>query len=187
MPELRTGRLLLRDWRSSDLAPFAELNADPVAMEHFPSTLTTEQSAEMIDAMRARWRDDGLAWWAVEDLADGSFVGAVGPMRVAIDAAFNDPAAPAIEMGWRLRRQVWGRGYAVEAARAAMAWVVDEHPEEEIVSFTVVDNTKSRRVMEKLGMVHDAHGDFAHPRVPDGSPLRRHVLYRLSQSSWVDH
>lgn len=186
MPELRTERLLLRDWRASDLSSFAELNADPVAMEHFPSTLTTEQSAEMIDAMRARWCDDGLAWWAVEDLADGEFVGAVGPMRVTFDASFNDSEEPLVEIGWRLRRNVWGLGYAPEAAQAALTWAFENPSIDEILAFTVVANSRSRRVMEKLGMAHDPDGDFDHPRTPDDSPLRRHVLYRLPRTSWVD-
>jgi len=185
MPELRTERLLLRDWRESDLEPFAELNSDPIAMEHFPSTLTTAQSAEMIEAQRARWSDDGLGWWAVEDLADGEFVGAVGPMRVTFDAPFNDAGARLVEVGWRLRRQVWGRGYAPEGARAAISWAFQDPSLDEILSFTVVDNDRSRRVMEKLGMTHDPDGDFEHPRVPDGSPLRRHVLYRLQRTSWA--
>lgn len=184
MPELRTERLLLRGWQDTDLAPFAELNADPIAMEHFPSTLDTEQSAAMIERLRTRWREDGLSWWAVEELATGEFVGAVGLMRVDIDAPFNDQEDPNTEIGWRLRRAAWGRGYATEAARAVVDHAFGDPSLDELVSFTVVANTRSRRVMEKLGMTHDADGDFAHPRVEPGTPWRHHVLYRLERSRW---
>ena len=186
VPELRTERLLLRDWRGSDLAPFAELNSDPIAMEHFPSTMTRAQSDEMVEAQRARWRDDAMSWWAVEDAATGQFLGAVGPMLVTIDAPFNDPMAPSVELGWRLRRESWGRGHATEAALAALVWVFEDPGLDEVVSFTVVANSRSRRVMEKLGMVHDPVGDFDHPRVPDSSPLRRHALYRVSRAAWSE-
>jgi RimJ/RimL family protein N-acetyltransferase len=184
MPELRTERLRLRDWRDADLAPFAELNADPIAMEHFPSTLSPEQSAKMIDRLRERWALHGLSWWAVDALESGEFLGAVGLMRVDMDAQFNDPEDPSIEIGWRLRRAVWGHGLAPEAATAALEWAFDARDAEEVVAFTVVANERSRRVMEKLGMSHDPDGDFDHPRVTDGSPLRRHVLYRLPRSRW---
>ena len=184
MPELRTERLLLRDWREEDLDPFAELNADPVAMEHFPSALSAAQSAQMVERIRERWFDDGLSWWAVESRDTGEFLGAVGLMRVDFDAPFNDPARPSIEAGWRLRRAAWGHGYAPEAAVAALRWGFDERGADEIVAFTVVTNERSRRVMEKIGMVHDADGDFGHPRVESGSPQRRHVLYRATRSSW---
>lgn len=184
MPELRTERLLLRGWQDADLAPFAELNADPLAMEHFPSTLSTEQSAAMVEVLGTRWREDGLSWWAVEVLATGAFVGAVGLLRVDIDALFNDPEHPSTEIGWRLRREAWGQGYATEAARAVVDHAFRDPTLDELVSFTVVANTRSRRVMEKLGMTHDADGDFAHPRVEPGTPWRHHVLYRLPRSRW---
>src|SRR4051794_21388025 len=94
MPELRTDRLLLRDWRDEDLAPFAALNADPVAMEHFPSTLTTAQSAAMIDRLQERWSEHGLSWWAVDSLESGEFLGAVGLLLVDFEVSFDDPDSP---------------------------------------------------------------------------------------------
>ncbi len=184
VPTLRTQRLILRDWRDADLEPFARLNADPVAMEHFPSTLDTAATVELIEVIRRRWRDDGRCWWAVEELATGSFVGAVGLMLVHFDAPFHDVEhAPATEVGWRLLPSMWGRGYATEAASASVDWGFEHLGLDEIVSFTVVDNVRSRRVMERLGMEHDPAGGFEHPGVVDPeSPLRQHVLYRLPAS-----
>jgi RimJ/RimL family protein N-acetyltransferase len=187
MPELRTDRMLLRDWRDEDLAPFAELNSDPIAMEHFPSTLTTAQSAEMIERLREQWASHGWSWWAVGSLESGEFLGAVGLLLVDLDAPFNDPEDPSIEVGWRLRRAAWGQGFATEAATAALDWAFGLQAAEEVVSFTAPVNHRSRRVMEKLGMRHDPDGDFDHQRVEPGSTLRRHVLYRLPRTSWPRH
>ena len=178
-PELRTDRLVLRDWRESDLLPFGELNADPVVMEHFPSTLDAEGTRATVERQRARWRDDGMGWWAVEDAATGSFVGAVGLMRVDFAAPFHDVSQPVAEIGWRLARSAWGQGYATEAASASLQWGFDDLRLDEIVSFTVTANQRSRRVMERLGMVRDPSVDFEHPRVDPDSPLRHHVVYRL--------
>jgi len=179
VPELRTDRLVLRDWRESDLEPFGEINADPVVMEHFPSTLDAEGTRAMVERQRERWRDDGMGWWAVEHAATGEFVGTVGLMRVDFAAPFHDVGHPVAEVGWRLARSAWGQGYATEAARASLAWGFDDVGLDEIVSFTVAANKRSRRVMERLGMVRDPSVDFEHPRVDPDSPLRHHVVYRL--------
>jgi RimJ/RimL family protein N-acetyltransferase len=88
-------------------------------------------------------------------------------------------ASEVIETGWRIAREHWGRGYAPEAARAALAFGFERLGLAEIVSFTAVGNVRSRRVMEKIGMAHDPAGDFEHPGLPPGHRLRRHVLYRI--------
>jgi RimJ/RimL family protein N-acetyltransferase len=167
---IRTERLLLRRWRAEDRAPFAALNADPAVMEHFPAPLTRQESDALADRIEAGFDRHGFGLWAVQ--AGGVLVGFTGlsvpPPEVA----------PEVEVGWRLARSAWGHGYAAEAARAAIA-----HGRGvgvgAVVSFTAVDNVRSRRVMERLGMTHDPAEDFDHPRVPAGHRLRRHVLYRL--------
>lgn len=173
--EFRTKRLLLRGWREDDRAPFAELNADPIAMEHFPATLTRRESDALVDRMQGRLTENSWGLWALERLADGEFVGFTGLAHVADDLVF----APATEVGWRLRRQFWGHGYATEAGRAALDHAFSVLALDEVVSMTSVTNLASQRVMQRLGMTRDPADDFDHPRIPDGHPARPHVLYRL--------
>ena len=92
--------------------------------------------------------------------------------------AFEAHFTPAVEVGWRLAAEHWSRGYATEAARAALDYGFTTAGLDEIVSFTVPANSRSRAVMERLGMTHDPADDFDHPRIEPGHPLRRHVLYR---------
>jgi RimJ/RimL family protein N-acetyltransferase len=176
-PELRTERLLLRRWREADREPFAALNADPAVMEHFPATMSRAESDGLVDRIEAAFEERGFALWAVEVAVDGGFAGFVGLAQVRFEARFT----PAVEVGWRLARERWGRGYATEAARAVIAFGFEEVGLEEIVSFTAPVNVRSWRVMERLGMTRDPAGDFDHPAVPPGHPLRRHVLYRLAR------
>jgi RimJ/RimL family protein N-acetyltransferase len=180
-PALRTERLLLREWQDDDRAPFAELNADPEVMEHFPAVLSREESDAFVDGIRSAWAR-GFGLWAVEETAKGRFIGYVGFSVPTWEAAFT----PCVEIGWRLRADAWGQGLATEAARAALAWAVAniEPPRGEIVSFTTVGNLRSRRVMEKIGFVRDEAADFDHPRLPDWE-FRRHVLYRRRLSDFA--
>ena len=168
MSELRTDRLLLRRWRDGDREPFASLNADPAVMEHFPATMTHEQSDAFVDRIEAHFDEHGYGLWAVE--ADGAFLGFTGLVWQTYEASFT----PALEVGWRLARAAWGHGYATEAATAALARgleVVDS-----VVSTTALTNLRSQRVMQRIGMRREL--EFAHPRVPEGHPVRPHVLYR---------
>jgi RimJ/RimL family protein N-acetyltransferase len=170
---IRTDRLLLRQWRESDRAPWAAMNADPAVREHFPGLLTRQQSDEALDRMAAQLDERGWGLWAVD--RDGAFLGFTGLLPV--DAAL--PFAPAVEIGWRFARDAWGHGYATEAARAVVAFAFDELGLKELVSMTATSNTRSMAVMERLGMTRDASDDFEHPAVPEGHPVRPHVLYRL--------
>jgi ribosomal-protein-alanine N-acetyltransferase len=177
---LRTERLLLREWRPEDREPFARLNADPEVMEFFPAPLTREQSDAFVDRIEEQFAEHGLGVWAVEDLATGEFIGFAGLLQQRFEAPFT----PAFEIGYRLARHTWGQGLATEAARAAVADAFERAALREIVSLTAVGNVRSRAVMRRLGMTHDPADDFDHPRVPDGHPLKRHVLYRLSVERW---
>ena len=172
---ITTERLLLRAWRDGDRTPWAELCADPEVMRHFPLMPTREQSDAMVDRIDTHFAAHGYGLWAVERRSERDFIGFVGCHQLTYDAHFT----PAVEVGWRLARHAWGRGYAPEAARAAIDHVFAITELDSIVSVTVPANTPSRRVMEKLGMTRDADGDFLHPKVEDGHPLQPHVLYRL--------
>jgi len=170
---IRTERLVLRRWREEDKEPFAALNADPVVMEHFPATLTREESDALVERIEAGFDEHGFGWWAVE--ADGEFIGFTGLSVPRFTAHFT----PCVEIGWRLARSAWGRGFATEAARASLEDGFGRAGLIEVVSFTAVPNVRSQAVMRRLGMTHDPAEDFDHPALPEGHPLRRHVLYRI--------
>lgn len=143
-------------------------------MEHFPGTLTRRQSDELVDRIEVGFAENGFFLWAVEVRASGEFIGFAGLAAPGFEAHFT----PAVEIGWRLARSAWGHGYATEAARAALDFGFEDGLDE-IVSLTTVANRRSRAVMERLGMSHDAADDFEHPSLPPGHPQRPHVLYRL--------
>jgi RimJ/RimL family protein N-acetyltransferase len=177
-PSLQSERLVLRQWRESDRAPFAALNADTSVMEHFVAPLTREQSNASVDRIAAALEQRPFGLWAVEVRTTGEFIGFVGLDVPSFDASFT----PTVEVGWRLARGAWGHGYATEGAVEAMRHGFDTVGIDEIVSFTAVANTRSQRVMERIGMVRD--GEFDHPSIASDHRLRRHVLYRLTRAGW---
>ncbi len=172
---LKTSRLLLRPWRLSDRAPFAAMNADPRVMEHFPAPLSQNESDATIARIEAHLDQHGFGLWAVEILGVAPFAGFIGLSIPRFEAHFT----PCVEIGWRLAADFWGSGYATEGAQAALVFGFADLGLKQIVSFTAPANARSRRVMEKLGMTRTASDDFDHPLLPEGHPLRRHVLYRL--------
>ena len=176
MTELVTERLLLRQWRDEDLEPFVALGADPEVMRYFPSTHTRERSEAVARDFAYGIEERGWGFWAVEVRDGAPFIGFVGLGEPGFEAHFT----PAVEVAWRLGREHWGHGYATEAARASVEFGFGQLGLEEIVGMTVPANTRSRAVMERLGMTRDPADDFEHPRVPPGA-LKRHVLYRLGR------
>lgn len=178
---IRTERLLLRPWRDEDREPFADLNADPEVMRYFQSPLNRAASDRLTDRILEHFERHGFGPWAVELPGAAPFIGFTGLFVPDFDAPFM----PCVEVGWRLAREHWGKGYAPEAARAAMRHGFDHGGLEEIVSYTVEDNAASRRVMEKLGMRRNPAEDFEHPKLEPGHPLRPHVLYRISKKDFI--
>ncbi len=178
-PPLQTPRLVLRRWRDSDRAPFARMNADPRVMKHFPACLTEEESNLSAARIEAHFELHGFGLFAAELRATGAFSGYIGLSVPAFETHFT----PCVEIGWRLAPEYWNRGLATEGARAVLRYAFEDLRLSEIVSFTVPDNLPSRRVMEKIGMTHNPADDFDHPRLPEGHPLRRHVLYRIRRWS----
>jgi RimJ/RimL family protein N-acetyltransferase len=173
--ELRTERLRLRPWRLADREPFAALNADPRVMEFFPAPLSRAESDAGAARIAAHFEAQGFGLWAVEVIGGTPFIGYIGLAVPAFRAHFT----PCTEIGWRLAHDAWGHGYATEGASEVCRFAFETLGLPEIVSLTVPANTRSRRVMEKLCMRRDPADDFDHPRLPEGHPLRRHVLYRL--------
>ncbi|MBX7115022.1 MAG: GNAT family N-acetyltransferase [Myxococcaceae bacterium] len=179
--QLRTERLLLRQWRPEDRAPFAALNADKRVREHFPSLLSNDKSDELAGKLEREIAERGYGFWAVEVPGVTPFAGFVGLSMPDFKAHFT----PSVEIGWRLAWDHWGQGYATEAARAAVAFAFGKLQLPELVSYTVPANVRSRWVMEKLGFTRRAEEDFDHPALGEGHPMRRHVLYRLSREQWA--
>jgi RimJ/RimL family protein N-acetyltransferase len=174
---LETDRLILRPWRESDLAPFAALNDDAETMRHFPAPLTRAESDAMVARIQEKMQANGWGLFALELKKDGRFAGMTGLNRPSFEAHFT----PCIELGWRLPRDLWGQGLAVEAASACRDYAFNVLGEERLYAFTIPANRSSQRVMEKIGMTRVENGDFDHPALPAGHPIRRHVLYAIDR------
>ncbi len=171
---LQTARLRLRRWMPSDLDPFATLNRDSEVMRYFPALRDRAESVASMERFEASFEANGFGFW-VMDLPDAGFIGFCGLAVPRFTAHFT----PCVEIGWRMARAHWGRGYATEAAHAALADGFSRLGLTEVVAFTAEGNLPSRRVMERIGMSRDLAGDFDHPSVPPDHALSRHVLYRI--------
>jgi len=179
MEVIRTERLLLRSWRDADAAPFRALNQDPRVHEFLPGPMSMQQVERFMQVHNAMRRGTGMCYLAIEVVHSGELAGFVGLKR-HLDTL---PCAPCTDIGWRLGAAHWGKGYASEGAAACLRHGFEELGLDEIVSFTVPDNLRSRRVMERLGMRRDPDGDFDHPALAPGHRLARHVLYRLARQA----
>jgi RimJ/RimL family protein N-acetyltransferase len=172
---LTTERLLLRRWRVEDRLPLQRINADPRVMEFMPGLLSAQESDALIVRIEDHFDRHGFGLFALERRIDANLIGFVGLMI----PSFQAPFMPAVEIGWRLGAGYWGQGFATEAARAVLHYGLETLALGSVVSFTVPNNVPSRRVMERIGMKHDPSEDFDYPSLPNGHPLRRHVLYRI--------
>jgi RimJ/RimL family protein N-acetyltransferase len=177
--EFDTERLHLRQWRASDREPFAQLNADPRVMEFFPNCFDRAASDAMADRIEEKIAQQGWGLWAVQTKNTQDFIGFVGLNRPAAEL----PCSPCVEVGWRLAFPYWGYGYATEAAKGALQIGFEKLNFQEIVSFTALQNRRSRAVMERLQM-HEMPETFLHPSLPPEHPLAGHCLYKLSQSEF---
>jgi RimJ/RimL family protein N-acetyltransferase len=188
---LTTPRLLLRPWRDDDVDAFAAMFDDPAVMEFLmPARGRMSAFADadhaainaIVGRVRAHFDRHGFGWWAAELRETGAFIGFIGLSYIPFEAHFT----PAVEVGWRLASAYWGQGYATEGARASLEAGFTQLSLSEIVSITVPANARSRRVMERIGMARAPADDFDHPRLAEGDPLRRHVLYRITKAQWQE-
>lgn len=173
MTNLRTQRLLLRPWKESDFEAFAKLNADIDVMAYFPHTLSQNESDAMAERIKKGIEEKGWGLWAASIVGGADFIGFIGLNIPLFEADFM----PAVEVGWRLAKEFWGKGYATEGALAAIDYGFNVLKLEKIISFTTPLNTKSLAVMHKLAM--QPAGEFEHPKIPKSHPLRRHLLYSI--------
>jgi ribosomal-protein-alanine N-acetyltransferase len=179
-PTLETERLLLRRWKPKDRVQFAAINADPEVMEHFPSTLTAEESDQFVRRIDRQFEQLGFGLWAVEIKWARRFIGFCG---LAVPT-FTTHFTPAVEIGWRFAKDQWGNGYATEAANAVLDFGFEKAGLEQILSWAIPANTRSTQVMERLGMQRAPDLDFDHPRFLHDDRLRRHVVYRMTRPEW---
>ena len=171
---IETERMILREWEDADRAPFATINGDALVMEFLPRLLSEKDSDHLVDKFQKHFQAHGYGVYVMERKEDGAFMGFTGLNKVEFKADFT----PATEIAWRLGYEYWGKGYASEAARGVLDYAASDLKLDEVVAFTVHDNTRSIGVMEKVGMVLDPDGGFDYPTLPEGHPLGRFVLYR---------
>jgi RimJ/RimL family protein N-acetyltransferase len=169
---IETARLILREWREEDRAPFLELCASAVVMEHLGGPRDAGEVDAAIDRMGACQAEHGHCFWAMERKADGAFLGFCGLKRGTIDPIMGWP-----ELGWRMRQEAWGHGYAREAAAASLAWGWANLSDPRIVAITVPANRRSWGLMERIGLAHRPELDFGHPDFPEDHPLHPHITY----------
>jgi RimJ/RimL family protein N-acetyltransferase len=169
-------RVLLRPWTEDDLEPLAKMSADPEVMRYFPGLLSRDESTALLQRLKRGIDERGWGLWAVE--INRECAGFTGLAVPDFEAAFM----PCVEIGWRLRREFWGAGYALEAARLALRFAFATLRLPEVVSFTARVNHRSERLMRRLEMTRSPHDDFEHPKLPPGHRLRDHIVYRISHS-----
>ena len=177
--DLESERVRLRQWVESDVSGFIRLNSDPDVMQYFPKTLTEKESEEFVSVMSSIIDKQGWGFWAAELKPSQEFIGFVGlnsPRTIF-------PFSPCVEVGWRLHKEYWGNGYATEAGRISLAYAFDILKIDEVVSFTTESNSKSRKVMERLGM-ENTNENFKYPDLPNEHSLSEHVLYRITEAQW---
>ena len=181
--ELRTPRILLRQWKDSDLDKWCVMNADAEVRKFFPKLLTSDEARDEMTRMRAGIAQRGWGLWAAEVPGTHVFIGLIGLNIPSYEA----PWMPVVEVGWRLAPEAWHKGYATEGAAAALNFAFAHLELSQVIAISVAPNTSSHNVMTRLGMQRDTAADFDHPRVPPEWPLRRHILHRLPRESWQIH
>lgn len=177
-----TDRLLIRNWREADRDLLFEICSDPVVLTHFPGPQSRAETDEIFDRIQKRIAETGLGFPAIERKSDGETLGFCGVKHADVGDALPQDT---VEIGWRLAYRHWGQGYVTESAKAALAYGFDRLKLSEIVSFAVPANTRSKAVMERIGLKRDLSRDFIHPLVPDTHRhLKHHVLYAMNVTDW---
>ncbi len=179
--DLNSPRLLLRQWRPEDQTIFARMNADTDVMRYYPACLTILQSNHLAQKLATLIEKRGWGLWALELKESGEFIGFSGLHQPEADLPFN----PCVEIGWRLAKEYWGKGYATEAAQVALEFAFNNLGLSEVISFTSKQNSRSSSVMQRLSMINTQQ-NFQHPGIKEGQPLREHVLYKITRQQWQD-
>lgn len=175
-----TDRLFLRTWKKSDLETFYKINSDPQVMEFMPKTLRREESNQAAERIQAHFKSHNFGLWAIELKSTHQFIGFVGLSIPTFESHFT----PCVEIAWRLGKDFWGKGFATEAAKKSLEIGFTTFNLNEILAFTVLANLRSIGIMKKLGMKTNPLENFDHPKLPENSPLKKHVLYRINKLEW---
>ncbi|KTD11233.1 GNAT family N-acetyltransferase [Legionella jamestowniensis] len=176
MKIIESKRLIIREWLETDYPLFIEMNADAQVMQYFPAILSEKETMAMLARIHAHIQQHGFGLWAAELKETAEFIGFIGLNIPSFSAHFS----PCVEIGWRLSPRFWGKGLAIEGAKAVLAYGFKQLGLKEIVSFTTITNVRSQRVMQKIGMTCDGKDNFCHPNLPLKHPLSPHVLYRIT-------
>lgn len=168
-------RLGFRNWKESDIIPFAKMNSDLEVMQYFPLPLSRKETINLVNRIQSHFKKWDFGLWAVEEKESENFIGFIGLNYADFKSSFT----PCFEIGWRLDSRFWGKGYASEGARLCIEKGFEEFNLKEIYSFTSVLNTKSENVMIKIGMKKVM--EFEHPKLDKKNLLCKHVLYRISR------
>ncbi|MEZ7893267.1 MAG: GNAT family N-acetyltransferase [Candidatus Wallbacteria bacterium] len=172
--ELFTKRLWLRPWQEKDAEPFCEMNSDPEVMKYFPNPLNNDETINFIERIKIKFAETGFGLFAVEVMQSGEFIGFIGLSQPKFKSFFT----PCYEIGWRLKKNAWGQGYATEGAAECLKLGFGQLNLDKIYSFTAAINLRSENVMKRLGLIKE--GEFPHPSLPPESPLSRHLLYAVT-------
>ena len=178
---LETERLILRTWIDADLQPMLDINQDPKVMEYFPSLQDLKTTKSFLTKVNNHLNEHGYSLYACVRKNSNEFIGFIGLFTTDFKAHFT----PATEIGWRLSSRHWGQGFATEGAKAVLDYAFRDLKRPKLVSFTATENKRSIRVMEKIGLHHNAEHDFDHPKLDDTSPLKKHVLYQLTRDEYL--
>ncbi|MEM9821562.1 MAG: GNAT family N-acetyltransferase [Bacteroidota bacterium] len=173
----KSERLGFRNWRQTDLSEFAALNADPDVMEHFPKPLTREETLAFIERLQKHYDQNGYNYFATEVLATGELIGFIGLAYQSYETVFT----PATDIGWRLKKSAWGKGYATEGARRCLAHAFQDLHLDKVVATCTFENTKSENVMKKIGMIRK--GTFLHPKLKDYPEYEKCIWYEIQNNS----
>ncbi len=172
----KSERLGFRNWRNEDLEEFAKLNSDDEVMEHFPKTLSKKEVEIFIDRLKNHFIENGFTYYATEIVETKELIGMIGLALQEYKSKFT----PAIDIGWRLKRNAWGKGYATEGANRCLEYAFNELAINKIISVCTINNKKSENVMKKIGMTY--MGKFNHPEMNNYSEYEKHLCYEINKS-----
>lgn len=173
-----SSRLGFRNWQDDDMATMAAINSDNEVMKYFPATLTSEETFAFVTRMKIMFGKKGYCYFAVDQLADEKLIGFIGLCDQTYEADFT----PCVDIGWRLDKKFWNKGYATEGAKRCISYGFVELGLQTVIATAPVINAKSIHVMDKLGMAK--RSEFIHPKLSHDKRLERCVCYELGVKSY---